>query len=265
MYYLYEIKNLKSNNSYIGQTNNPDRRWREHKSAAFNIHNPSYDYPLYRAIRKYGLNNFSFSIIEKNIPTEKEINNLEIKYIEKYGYYNIAEGGSLREDLKILSKEESKNLILDLKNNNLLYIDICNKYDISMTLVSNINYGNRYFNINEKYPIRKTKKNKEEYSEMINLLENSFLSFSEIGKILNIGESTVKKINYGKLRRDLWDNEYPIRKISKSDAIKNLLLDSNYSKKEIMNMTNSSRNTVDRINNGDTHKDNNLNYPLRNL
>ena len=50
MFYLYEITNLETGKKYIGQTNCPKRRFREHQSAAFNVNNPSYDYPLDRAI-----------------------------------------------------------------------------------------------------------------------------------------------------------------------------------------------------------------------
>lgn len=190
---------------------------------------------------------------------------LEIEYIKKYGYYNISDGGTLHTDNLILTKKESRNLIQDLKESKLDYLKISKKYKVSTTLISNINYGNRYFSPTQEYPIRKNIKEKEEYKELLDLLENSFLSFQEISKKLNIGESTVKKINYGKLRRDLWNSSYPIRKKTKSNFIKELLINSNYSRKEISKIANCSLNTVDRINHGQTHKDNNLKYPLRNL
>jgi hypothetical protein len=83
-----------------------------------------------------------------------------------------------------------------------------------------------------------------------------------------MGESTVKKINYGKLRNGLYPS-YPIRKITpvkkRANKVKDLLLNTNLSKKEIMQMVGVSDETVRCINLGKTHYDPNLSYPLRNL
>ena len=42
------------------------------------------DYPLYAAIRKYGIENFSFKVIDSGDWTEKELRIIEKKYIIKY-------------------------------------------------------------------------------------------------------------------------------------------------------------------------------------
>lgn len=264
MYYIYEIKNLTTENSYIGQSNNPNRRFREHKSAFQNILNPSYDYPLYRAIRKYGLKNFSFNVIAE-ADTIEEVNELEIKLISERGYYNIADGGSIRTDMQILNEVEAEKVREAIKKKE-PYQSISQRFDISICLVSNINHGNRYFKPTESYPLMDNSiKTVEEYSELILLLTNSFLSFSEIAKQTGLAKSTVKKINYGKLRRDVWDGDFPIRKEHKSDRIIELLLTTNLSIEEISSETYSSRQTVVRINKGLTHKKEHLIYPLRNL
>lgn len=41
------------------------RRLSEHKSYSFNPNHNSYNYAIHRAIRKYGIENFSFEIIEE--------------------------------------------------------------------------------------------------------------------------------------------------------------------------------------------------------
>lgn len=89
MGYVYKITNKINNKNYIGQTiRHYGQRWRNHRSEAFNIESQKYEYPLYRAIRKYGLENFEFSVIEEcdeSILTEREI------YWTKY--YNSVQDG----------------------------------------------------------------------------------------------------------------------------------------------------------------------------
>ena len=60
---IYKITNLINNKIYIGQSVDIKKRWATHKRQAF-IKGKEYDKYLYRAIRKYGIDNFSFEIIE---------------------------------------------------------------------------------------------------------------------------------------------------------------------------------------------------------
>lgn len=62
---IYKITNLTNNKVYIGQSINILKRFRDHKQIAFDKRSHCYDYPLYRAIRKYGIENFKFEIIEE--------------------------------------------------------------------------------------------------------------------------------------------------------------------------------------------------------
>jgi group I intron endonuclease len=64
---IYKIENQINQKVYIGQSTNISTRWRRHRSEANNLNN---SYPLYCAMRKYGLENFSFEIIEE-CPREK--------------------------------------------------------------------------------------------------------------------------------------------------------------------------------------------------
>ena len=81
-----------------------------------------------------------------------------------------------------------------------------------------------------------------------------------------MAESSVKKINYGKMHYDP-NLTYPIRKISGPKAIANqikeLLINTTDSFSEIAKKCGSSINTVQRINLGQTHYDKELSYPLR--
>lgn len=77
---IYKILNMVNNKIYIGQSVNIRRRWNNHKSNAFNTTCKSYNSHLYRAIRKYGLENFSFEVIEE-CPKDR-LNEREKYYIE---------------------------------------------------------------------------------------------------------------------------------------------------------------------------------------
>jgi len=102
MFYCYRVTNLINKKVYIGITNNIRVRWNAHKSRAFNIKDSRYNYPFSNAIRKYGVDNFSFETI-MSCETEQEINECEIFYIAQYQAnmnrygklfgYNLTDGG----------------------------------------------------------------------------------------------------------------------------------------------------------------------------
>lgn len=78
---IYRISNRINNKHYIGQSLNIENRWKEH------INNISIkDNSIYRALRKYGIDNFEFKIIEEC--TEDMLNERERYWIEYYDSYN---------------------------------------------------------------------------------------------------------------------------------------------------------------------------------
>ena len=66
MYSVYKITNLINQKGYIGSSTKVEKRWQQHKNDAFNANNEKYNYPLYQAFRKYGLENFSFIILKND-------------------------------------------------------------------------------------------------------------------------------------------------------------------------------------------------------
>ena len=62
---IYIIINKKNNNKYIGQSCHINKRWKEHIWASNNKNDSAYNYPICRAIRKYGVSNFKFEVIEE--------------------------------------------------------------------------------------------------------------------------------------------------------------------------------------------------------
>lgn len=94
------FKNKINNKCYIGQAQSLKKRISHHFS---NIKTQRYDLPLYRAINKYGIENFDITILKEyssdinHSDLCKQKDQDEIYYIEKYnGYtngYNCTKGG----------------------------------------------------------------------------------------------------------------------------------------------------------------------------
>lgn len=78
---IYKITNKINKKAYIGQSIDIERRWQEH------IHEDRQSY-IHNAIKKYGINNFSFEIIEEC--SKEELDEKEIFWIK---YYNTFENG----------------------------------------------------------------------------------------------------------------------------------------------------------------------------
>ena len=264
-YYIYSYKNKITNSRYIGKTNNLERRKREHLSNALNTNSNYYNSMWMKKLREYGIDSFDFEILE--VCEEKEVNEREVYWISYYnsflgkGYNSTAGGDSNDRTTRILKEEDADQIRKKLKNNKEPQNKIAKDFNISQTLLSNINTGLRYHSNSYEYPIRKNYKTSEDYKELLNLLINSTISYKKIADKVDISESIVKKINYGILIPGLY-NEYPIRKPNHL-YVKELLIHSELSFKKISELRNVSIKTVNRINNGETHYDKDLNYPLR--
>lgn len=94
---IYCYTNKINNKKYIGQTINPEQRYKAHKSTAFNPKDQEYNSLLHQAFRKYGYENFQYEILAE-AETVEELNGLEIYYIAHFNTqvpngYNIEAGG----------------------------------------------------------------------------------------------------------------------------------------------------------------------------
>lgn len=100
--YIYKIKNMVNGKCYIGQTTTTiEHRWGQHKSDKTNSN------PMYKAFKKYGIENFSVKEVANYTRDTKEkllniLNKKEIYYIDKYNSlvtqngYNLSIGGDNR-------------------------------------------------------------------------------------------------------------------------------------------------------------------------
>lgn len=55
---IYKITNKINQHCYIGQSRQIEKRWKRHIEISNNKNIKEYQYPLYKAFRKYGIKNF---------------------------------------------------------------------------------------------------------------------------------------------------------------------------------------------------------------
>lgn len=97
---IYRIYNKVNKKSYIGQTiKNPKERWQEHLQHVNGTHINDQSKVLYKAMRKYGIDNFVFEVLQDNIDTYEQLDKAEIYWIDYYDSflhgYNATRGGQL--------------------------------------------------------------------------------------------------------------------------------------------------------------------------
>ena len=110
--HIYKFTHIETGRSYIGQTiQDPNRRRLEHIA---NSRYSSREYHFHNAIRKYGINAFTFEVIAKASSLD-ELNLLEEKYVKQFDSinngFNIRQaGGNKRhsEESKQRMKEAQK-------------------------------------------------------------------------------------------------------------------------------------------------------------
>lgn len=98
-YWLYKITNIVNCKLYIGITTkeNPLDRWKQHIKESKNKNQKNYTRTICHAIRKHGVDNFKFKVIQEcgSLEELKEAEIAAIKYYDTYygNGYNMTEGG----------------------------------------------------------------------------------------------------------------------------------------------------------------------------
>ena len=151
---IYKIENLINHHKYIGQSVNIISRWREHRTSAQDENQTN---SLYQAIRKYGLENFSFEILEecsRDLLDERE--KYWIKFYNSYfdGYNETIGGqGSAWSSCK-LTYDQVKEIQQELISTSKTNLEIGLKFQVSENTISGINTGYYWKDDNLIYPIR---------------------------------------------------------------------------------------------------------------
>lgn len=213
---IYKITNLLNNKSYIGKSIDILERWKQHIEVSQCNKKESY-YDLYCDFRKYGINNFSFTILEmcdKGILQEKEQ-----YYIQKYNSY---ENGYNQIQAKDITKtdrethlEKIREAINLLENTQLNFKNIADITGLSYGIVNNINIckswtsehnyksnirkeSNNYISIQQGSLNHQSKLTEEDVIEIIKKLKYTDENYKEIARQFNVAVETIKGINYCK-------------------------------------------------------------------
>jgi len=126
--YVYKIINSLNKKSYIGITNDIKARFNYHKTRYNKVNKKELiEKPLYKAFRKYGIENFKFIVLYDNLSVE-EAKNKEIEMIKKFkcltheNGYNVTKGGDWRSNYgennntTILSEKEVLDIRKQIEN-----------------------------------------------------------------------------------------------------------------------------------------------------
>ena len=167
---IYKIVNLINNKVYVGQSKNIFERWKTHirvSTKDLETCGPTVkkdaNLPIHLAIRKYGVNNFSFIILElcdDILLDEKEKYYIRIYNSNNKDYgYNLTTGGKTNIALKgerhsqaKLSQDQVNEIIKELKTGR-SQKEIAENFKVSKATIANINTGKNWTNKEFTYPI----------------------------------------------------------------------------------------------------------------
>ena len=126
---IYIIRNKCNDKVYIGQTTQSvDERFKQHLKPS--EHKRHGGYKIYRAMNKYGSENFYYEILEDNIPYEL-LDEREVYYIEKFDSFNNGYNSTPGGDKKTIYKiEDVDNVISRLKQGEMIK-DIASDYNVN--------------------------------------------------------------------------------------------------------------------------------------
>lgn len=197
---IYKITNKINNKIYIGQSIDIERRWRAHKTEPFNINSDNYNTVFYKAIRKYGIDNFTFEVIEEC--SKDKLNEREEYWINYYNSYVNAEesnGYNMTLGGDNYPRTYDINKVQELWENGSTYAEIidivgCSKATLTILLTElSIPLHERYqrANVYKAHPV-------QQYSRQGELLNefNSLAAAVEYLKTLGYNNADVTNIGY---------------------------------------------------------------------
>lgn len=156
---IYKITNKINGKCYIGQSTLIKKRWSNHKNTSCNPTSTAYEYPLYRAFRKYGIENFSFEVLE-------ECNNSELNEKERYWikYYNPEYNQTIGGDYKVIPQkltyeqvQEIQKILIEDQDGNVSHVELAKKYNVHRDTIRDINVGRTWKNSDLQYPLHVSK------------------------------------------------------------------------------------------------------------
>lgn len=229
---IYKIENLINGKVYIGQSSNIKSRWTTYKWIALSNNLPEsvqslLNYPIYQAFKKYGYQNFKFSVIEEC--SIKQLNEREVYWIKYYNSciltpnnngYNASYGGAG----VVRTPIEKIEQIIQLWNQGKGVIEISKQLEIGRDTV--LNYLQVFTDYTKKESkirgVNKRKKPINRYNYKAELIK-SYPSVIEAEKELNVAPSTLKKVL--KLQTATFHDDYYVyANENQAEAIKQHML-----------------------------------------
>lgn len=170
---------------YIGQTVNPEGRFNCHIDRAINKKDKTY---FYNSIRKYGLENFVYCVLEENVLREN-LNMREMDWIEYYDSfycgYNMTAGGN-----QTIFSEEFKRKLSESHKGNPGYWTNKHLPEEIKKRISESHKGKKSSNI----------KKVSQYDLNINYIQ-TFNSLKEAEEKTNIAKSSICTVCKGKSKQ----------------------------------------------------------------
>ena len=277
--YIYVIRNTINKKVYVGQSGNPHERFRQHKKNAKG-HRAS---AIARAISELGEENFYLEILEEGPenPGEREdywiclLNSMEPNGYNRAHGCKSADGSIDCPIAAVQSQKDIDELKRLLKETDMPFGRIAERYGMSRPAVSLINLGQTYFDSEASYPLRDTtqeRKRLEEQSKQLHymLKYERDKSMKQIAEEYGVTYGVVININEGLYGR-IPGNTYPLRtgKVPMDYAsivpeIKKMLADKTVeSMADISRKLNVSRKLVYNINAGRQFFEEGTEYPIR--
>lgn len=235
---IYCFTNKINGKKYIGQTINPYQRHCQHISDVTNKNSKNYDAVLARAMRKYGVENFSYEELAKDIQSIEELNRLEEMYIKQYhslttenGYNVLAGGRNASRPMKEFSKKKlslikgalSEEEVIELRRayknrespSQIYREKYQNKMDYNAFL--NIWSGRRYKHILPEYIQngRRTKISAQQAQDIREKYATKKYTYKSLAKEYDVNPSTIGCIIRNKSHKVKLDQE-PVTTISGS-------------------------------------------------
>lgn len=153
---IYKITNELSGMSYVGQASNIASRIYQHLHSSISETASDYDYPLHRAFRKYGSDNFSFEILEecdRSVLNDREMYWIAFYDTYKNGYNQTAGGYQSVRQIKLTEADVEK--IRDrLSNTEDSFATIAEDFKVGADLIGRINNGRCWIDTALQYPLR---------------------------------------------------------------------------------------------------------------
>ena len=178
MAYIYIITNAINGKQYIGKTErNIDKRFAEHKSDCFKRLKEKR--PLYSAMRKYGIENFTCSILIETSNPEQD----EIRFIKEYDTYKNGYNATLGGDGSRYVNIDIETLISEYNESNLITITyLAKKYGHDVDTISNLLKNNGVkISLGQKSRCKKIIQINIETNEVIKYFESASEAAKELG------------------------------------------------------------------------------------